>query len=82
MPVTTLVERELQVTNVADDLDLNKVVEQVGDVEANEVSTNAFIAYVMKLYDATIEFARDLIYFFIELGKLVLTARYTLQPVA
>jgi len=67
-------------TDAAEAFDVGQAFRELGAAESNELSTNAFLRYVNDRFGYTIEAARDLIYSLIELGKIVLTDRYTLRP--
>lgn len=60
-------------------LDLDPIVSELADEETREISSNAFARYLWDHFGYTVEFARSLIYALIDLGRLVLTERFTLR---
>ena len=69
--------KELPVTDAARTLDLGAVFAEA-DKATGELTTKAFMDLIVRIYDQTYDFARDLIFKLIELGRIQLTNRYTL----
>ncbi len=59
-------------------LDVKKVAEELGFDASKGIPANAFIHYLSKSFGYTFEYARDMLYKLIDVGRLVLTERYTL----
>jgi proteasome assembly chaperone (PAC2) family protein len=82
MPLLATDERVTTLTDAAYKLDLNGIVSELAGENATEVSSNAFVRYLMDRLDYTIEFAKNMIYALVEMGKLIITERYTLRVAA
>jgi len=79
MTMLATYERVTTLTDAATRLDLEPIASSLADKNTHEFSSNAFVRYLMDRYDYTIEFAKNMIYALVEMGKLILTDRYTLR---
>ena len=70
--------RDASVTDVAKDIDLDEVLAEM-KADNREVDTTDFIRALIRRLNCTFEYARSLVYGLIELGRAVLTDRYTLR---
>ncbi len=73
-----LIAKEASVTELAKDMDVDAIL---ADMQANtrEVDATDFIRAMIRIFGYTFEYARSLVYGLIELGRAVLTDRYTLR---
>jgi len=82
MPVLATDERVNTLTDTASELDVSRIVTELVGENQREVSSNTFVRYLMDKFDYTVEYAKKLIYTLVEMGKLIITERYTLRVAA
>jgi hypothetical protein len=68
---------DISVTDAIAKLDLPGIIQANGS--NGEITTNAFIRYLTEQMQYTFESARSVIYALVDLGRVVLTDRYTLR---
>lgn len=75
-------DQEMPLSELARDLPLQDIFDEIAGEGATEVPTSAFIESIIARMRCTFEYARDLVYRLLELGRAVLTSEYHLRLAA